>query len=203
MTDSPDQTYVPRGRHSRGRLPHFDGGSIWQFITLHLGDALPQSVLERWNRELEHEKDAQAKILLFMRIEQYLDQGYGACYLRQPAIAEEVQESLWHFDSIRYRLSAWVIMPNHTHFLLKPAEGIELSDIMRNHKSFTAHKCNKLLSRSGSFWQLDYYDRFIRDAQHYRSVVKYIENNPVKARLCKGPSDWRFSSAYCRKDLMP
>jgi REP element-mobilizing transposase RayT len=189
MDDDLEQPRQPRGWHSRGRLPHFDGGPLWQFITLHLGDALPQEVLERWQRELEHEPDLLAQKLLTQRIERYLDCGYGACYLRRPQIAEEVQKSLWHFDAERYRLSAWVIMPNHTHFLLQSAEGIELSDIMRNHKSFTAHKCNKMLGRTGSFWQLEYYDRYIRDADHYRNVVRYIENNPVKARLGKKPSD--------------
>jgi hypothetical protein len=31
------------------------------------------------------------------------------------------------------------------------------------------------------------------------NTVRYIENNPVKARLCKEPSDWPFSSAWFRK----
>ena len=196
--ESHEPLQTPRGRHSRGYLPHFDGGPMWQFITLHLGDALPQKVVERWQRELERETDLLARKLLYERIERYLDCGYGACYPGKPQIAEEVQKSLWHFDAERYRLSAWVIMPNHTHFLLQPAEGIELSNILRDHKSFTAHKCNQLLGRTGSFWQLDYYDRFIRDAEHYRSVVRYIENNPVKARLCKQASDWKYGSAYHR-----
>jgi REP element-mobilizing transposase RayT len=45
----------------------------------------------------------------------------------------------------------------------------------------------------------DYFDRFIRNEEHYLNTVGYIENNPVKARLCKEPGDWPFSSAWFRK----
>lgn len=73
-----------------------------QFITLHLGDALPQKILERWKLELEHEKDEEKAKQLYFRSEKYLDEGYGACYLKKPEIAEQVKESLLHFDSIRF-----------------------------------------------------------------------------------------------------
>ena len=53
--------------------------------------------------------------------------------------------------------------------------------------------------RSGQFWMEDYFDRYIRNEKHYWNTVHYIENNPVKARLCKEPSDWPFSSAWFRK----
>ena len=66
---------APRGWHCRGYLPHFDGGEICQFITLHLGDALPREVVERWKMELEREKDERAKIELYKRVENYLDRG--------------------------------------------------------------------------------------------------------------------------------
>jgi hypothetical protein len=136
-----------KGWHSRGYLPHFDGGEIYQFITLHLGDALPQTVIKRWKLELEHEKDKTVEILLLRRIQKYLDQGYGSCYLRQEKISEQVQESLLHFDTIRYRLIAWVVMPNHSHFLIMPINNWELSDIMQKYKSYTSHECNKALGR--------------------------------------------------------
>jgi len=56
-----------------------------------------------------------------------------------------------------------------------------------------------LLSRKGPFWMKEYFDRYIRNDKHFRNVVKYIEENPVKARLCAKPSDWPFSSAWFRE----
>ncbi|MGI8641552.1 MAG: REP-associated tyrosine transposase [Pyrinomonadaceae bacterium] len=193
------QNNQPQGWHSRGYLPHFDGNEICQFITLHLGDALPQKIIERWKLELAHEKDERAKIELYKRTEKYLDQGYGKCYLKMEEIAAPVQKSLLHFDTARYNLIAWVIMPNHIHFLLKPIEPHTLSGIMHSIKSYTALTANRFLQRSGRFWQEDYFDRYIRNYEHYEKTITYIKNNPVKAGLCETPGDWKFSSAYFQK----
>jgi len=52
-----------------------------------------------------------------------------------------------------------------------------------------------VLNRTGAFWSRDYFDRWIRDSAEERRIVRYIENNPVKAGLCREPAEWRFSSA--------
>jgi REP element-mobilizing transposase RayT len=44
----------------------------------------------------------------------------------------------------------------------------------------------------------DYFDRYIRNSAHYERTVLYIENNPVKAKLCRAPEEWPFSSAKFR-----
>lgn len=189
-----------KGWHSRGYLPHFDGGEITQFITFRLFDSLPQTVLERWRQELEREPAQNAEIQFRRRIENYLDQGYGCCYLRNPLIASLVQNALLHFDAERYKLLAWVVMPNHIHFLAKPLERHSLSGIVQSIKIYTAKEANKLLSRRGSFWQRDYFDRYIRNFDHFTKVIAYIENNPVKAGLCQSKHDWQFSSAYQKQN---
>lgn len=188
----------PPGWHSRGYLPHFDGGEIVQFITLRLGDSIPANVIDRWKQELLHKPPKSRDSILRRRIEAYTDQGYGACYLRKSQIARIIEDALLHFDRLRYLLCAWVVMPNHIHFLFTPCDGWELSNILHSIKSFTAQKANIILNRSGEFWQEDYFDRFIRDDRHFSSVVTYIENNPVKAGLCKKPEDWPFGNARRR-----
>jgi putative DNA methylase len=190
---------VPRGWHSRGYLPHFDGGEIPQFITLRLADSMPQEFLDRWREELSREQNVNIDAALRKRIEFFLDQGYGECYLGDSRVAELVQNSFLFFDGQRYRLTAWVVMPNHAHMLLTPCAGHELSDILHSLKSYTANEANKLLRRSGQFWQTESFDRWVRDANHFAKVIAYIENNPVKARLCKKPEDWPFSSAWFGK----
>lgn len=195
----PKHPDAPGGGHSRGYLPHFDGGEIPQFITFRLADAMPQKLLDRWREELASEENVNADASLRKRIELYLDQGYGACYLKDPRIAESVQNSFLFFDGERYKLTAWVIMPNHAHMLLTLCEGHELSAILHSLKSYTANEANKLLRRKGQFWQPESFDRYVRDANHFAKVIAYIENNPVKARLCKKPEDWPFSSAWFRK----
>ncbi len=192
----------PKGWHRRGYLPHFDGGEICQFVTIHLGDALPQEVLVKWKTELEKEKDENARMILNDRYEAYLDQSYGACYLKDERLATQVQESLLYHGGTRYKLISWVVMPNHAHFLIKPLNNHSISEIMKKFKSFTSHEANKLLQKSGKFWQEDYFDRYIRNREHYEKTITYIENNPVKAKLCQSADQWKFGSAYYRKYVL-
>jgi REP element-mobilizing transposase RayT len=186
------------GWHSRGYIPHFDGGEIAQTISFHLADSLPQAVLEKWKRELAQDARTNSDSILRKRIEHYLDQGYGACALRTEPVANLVQESLLRFDGERYRLSAWIVMPNHVHLLLTPCAEWSLSQIMKDMKSFTSHEANRILGRRGQFWMEEYFDRYIRDAKHFSNAIAYIENNPVKAGLCARPEEWPFSSAWWR-----
>ena len=109
-----------------------------------------------------------------------------------------VQENLLHFDGVKYKLHAWVVMPNHVHYLATPKAGFELAEIVHSCKSYTAHEANKILERSGRCWFPEPFDRYIRNGEHFVNTIKYIENNPVKAGLCAKPSDWRFSNAHVR-----
>ncbi len=57
------------------------------------------------------------------RLDEWMDAGRGSCILRDASIAAMVQGSLLAFDSQRYRMLAWVVMPNHVHTLFQPMEG--------------------------------------------------------------------------------
>ena len=200
LADDPHKELLREaGWHTRGYLPHFDGASIPQTITLHFADAVPLKVIERWQRLLKNLSDDQQLAIMQQRIDKYLDQGYGECFLKDPTIAKLVQDSLLKYDNVRYHLFAWCVMPNHEHSLMTRFENAELEEIMQAHKSYTAHLANKLLNRKGPFWMTEYHDRMIRNQEHFYNALRYIENNPVKARLCEKPSDWPFSSAWFRK----
>ena len=198
-----DYRFQPKGLKSnlgwydRGYIPHFDGGQISQFLTFRLFDSLPQPVIERWRAETLPFGEA-GKVMLRKKIELYLDSGCGACFLKEPCVAKLVEDTLLFHHEKKYELTAWVIMPNHIHVLATPFENVELRDIAHSIKSYTAHEANKLLNRRGQFWQREPFDRYIRNRKHFVSVIRYIENNPVKARLCSEPQQWRFSSAFHR-----
>ncbi len=195
MTERGD---IPRGWHSRGYLPHFDGGHIVQAVTFRLADSLPKHLLDNWTMELAHLAEKDMELERRRRVEDYLDMGTGVAWLKVREIAHLVQNALLFFDGERYRLSAWVIMPNHVHALLRPRFGYTLSEILHSWKSYSSNQANKLLARKGEFWQEDYFDRYIRNAEHYQRVIDYIELNPVKAGLCPRKADWEFSSARWR-----
>ena len=90
-------------------------------------------------------------------------------------------------------------MPNHVHALFK-VNTIPLSIIVADLKEYTAREANKKLGRRGQFWADDYWDTFMRNAEHELKTRRYIENNPTKAYLVRDPKDWPWSSARFRDD---
>ena len=190
--------------HSRGYLPHLDQPEIIQSVTFRLSDSIPADVVVGWKNELaltgkEAASDPRCAELRD-RIERYAGQGHGACWLRDGRVADQVENALLHFDGVRYRLLAWVIMPNHVHALIGTMLGFPLEGVMHSWKSFTAKKINRILGRSGQVWEQDYFDRYIRDEKHLATVVDYIEQNPVKAGLVDSAHEWRWSSATRHAD---
>lgn len=185
---------------SRGYLRHIDRSSLVQTLTFRLYDAVPDSVVQSWKTELAWIGNLKAtdprEIALSKRIAQYEDASHGRCWLRDERIANLVEDCLLHFDGQRYRLIAWCIMPNHVHGLIEVFDDWSLARILHSWKSFTAHRANEILGRTGEFWFREYFDRFVRDDRHFANAVRYIEGNPVKAGRVGSPEDWRWSSAY-------
>jgi len=182
---------APQGWHSRGYIPHYDVPGLIQLLTIRLHDSMPAARLAQLNRTSGKLTPVQIRSAL----ENHLDAGYGACYLRDPRVASLAQETLLHFDGERYNLLAWVVMPNHVHTLLQLRAELPVGKVMQSWKGYIARFSNQLLGRSGDFWQRDYFDRFISNEDHYRNAVLYIEGNPVKARLVSSPEQWPYSSA--------
>jgi REP element-mobilizing transposase RayT len=106
-----------------------------------------------------------------------------------------VEGALKFFDRQRYELFCWCVMPNHVHALVQPIGSHQLSDIEHSWKSYTAHRANELLGRSGEFWQEECYDHLIRDDEDLSHAVDYILANPKAAGL----ENWRWVGL--REDL--
>jgi putative transposase len=158
---------------------------------------------------------------LFATYDRYLDATTAVRWLADPRVAALVRSNLYHHHNTKYHLLAYYVMPNHAHVLLIPldtsaqsrAERLpeehedvgeapddrnSLSAIMHSLKSYTAHAANKLLRRTGPFWQAESYDHWVRDEDELTRIVQYIANNPVKAGLVERPQDWAFCSAHDR-----
>lgn len=101
--------------YSRGYLPHFDMSGVTQTMTFRLADSMPESVLELWREELSHMPKKESDLERRKRIDAYLDQGHGSCYLKDDRLAGIVQNALLYYDGQRYLLHAWVVMPSRSH----------------------------------------------------------------------------------------
>jgi putative transposase len=187
-----------KGWYIAGRLPHRDLPGILQFVTFRLADSLPPPLPPPLRRPpRDHSSHTPDTSLTDDDFDSHLDRGLGRCDLRRPEIASLVEECLWYHDGIRYRLHGWVIMPNHVHVLVEVWDK-PLFRIVQSWKGYTATQCHRILERTGTFWQRDYFDRYIRDTEHYQGTVRYIEDNPVKAGLVRQAAEWPWSSARFR-----
>lgn len=177
------------GRFRWRNLPHWDPPGVTFFVTARLSGTLPRDVLQ----EAGHNDHAHR----FVVVERLLDQGgRGPTWLRQPAVARIVADSIHHGQRQGwYALEAWVIMPNHVHLLLTPRTRT-LTQVMHVFKGWTAKQANRVLGREGErFWQAESYDRWMRDEAMKERARDYIHENPVKAGLCRTPWDWPWTSA--------
>jgi len=214
--DAIQENGVPRGIHrpgasgpvwhSRGYLPHFEGADATQHVTFHLADSLPPTVLLRLEAELKTFPTEKRDVERRKRVDAWIDAGHGSCLLRKPTSAGMVQRSLLTFDSQRYRLLAWVVMPNHVHVLFGPMEGWTVAKIVAGWKKFTSRKIldegpDRGEGSGGPVWHREYWDRYIRDEKHFRQAVDYIHLNPVKAGLVDRAEMWRWSSAYANREI--
>ena len=171
----------------RRRLPHCDAPGSPVFVTWRLHDSLPP---ERFF-EVGHLTWRRA----FVAWDRLLDRAQaGPVYLRQPEIAGLVRTQLEQVAADGgCTLDAWVIMPNHVHVLWTPR--LSLPVLLRKAKGPVARRANALLSRSGPFWQEEYFDRIVRNEREYDRIRDYIEWNPVQAGLVAAPEAFPWSSS--------
>ena len=181
-------------RHTESRLPHWQQEGAVYFVTFRLADSVPSHLLGRWADEREAWVGAHPEPWSFKiereyhqrfsgAIERWLDEGHGACFLRRPDCVQIAAEALRHFEGERLAMISFVIMPNHLHALFVQNPLWPLEKLVRSWKGFTARQINKLLGRTGSLWQRDYFDRLVRDEAHFQNCVRYIRRNPSKAKL--------------------
>ena len=178
-------------------LPHWQRSGAIYWITFRLADSIPQSKLKYWKHERDlwlhsnprpwdPETEKQYQILFGERQEHWLDAGYGSCALRKPDCRKAVWDGLMRFHNARLQIHHGVIMPNHVHLLLEPLNGESLSKLLKGIKGASARVCNQILNRKGTFWMEDSYDRIVRNREEYAHYVRYINGNPVRAKLRDG-----------------
>ena len=87
----------------------------------------------------------------------------------------QLNDILESFDTDKYVIDYYQIMPNHIHFIveIKNNKAIDLAKIISQIKS----KCTNLLKYK-NLWQRNYYERVVRDEKEYNNIVKYINENP-------------------------
>lgn len=146
-----------------------------------------------------------------------------SCYRRLPLFKNDAikQSFVDHLDrtrsSFRFRLFAWVIMPEHVHLLLRPQlpeypmprvlnrlkRPFALSVVAR-WRELEAPVLSRITDAGGKahFWQRGGgHDRNMRSSEDVLEKMRYIHRNPVKRGLVDRSVDWPWSSARAVKGL--
>jgi putative transposase len=84
---------------------------------------------------------------------------------------------------------AWVVMPDHLHWLVELQER-SLDELMRRIKSNSARLINRHLERAGQVWQTGYHDRALRKDENLLLAARYIVANPLRAGLVERIGDY-------------
>jgi REP element-mobilizing transposase RayT len=104
-----------------------------------------------------------------------------------------VVRSFWREQDAGYvETLAFVVMPDHFHWLFSLSGERSLSVSVNTVKSFSARKINRILGRHGSVWQRGFYDRAIRCEENLRHVARYIVSNPLRAGIVDSIGDYPF-----------
>jgi REP element-mobilizing transposase RayT len=168
----------------RRNLPHFQPEGADLFITFRLHGTLP----------LASGRDGRTFAAADRELERTTD---GPSWLNQRRVAECVTDTIRDGEQARslYTLVAFVVMPNHVHFLIEPkAPAPKITQFV---KGVSAKRANELLRRTGHpFWQDESFDRWVRSNKERNNIIRYIEFNPVRANLAPEPQLFPYSSAF-------
>jgi REP element-mobilizing transposase RayT len=93
------------------------------------------------------------------------------------------------------RVHAFCVLPTHFHFLVESPRG-ELSDAFRRAQNAYARYFNRTRRRDGALVRGRFLSKRVDDARYRRTLVRYIDQNPVQARIVAHAADHEFSSAH-------
>ncbi|WP_407896140.1 REP-associated tyrosine transposase [Ferrigenium sp. UT5] len=93
------------------------------------------------------------------------------------------------------KMLAWVLMPDHVHWLLQLGERDTLSKVVGRMKSACGRHVNIALSRTGAVWAKAFHDHGLRNDEDVQAVARYVVANPLRAGLVSDLGNYPFWNA--------
>jgi REP element-mobilizing transposase RayT len=93
------------------------------------------------------------------------------------------------------RLLAWVLMPDHAHWLLQPGPGESIAQVVTRMKARSGHAVNRLRGEKRPVWASSWEDRALAGHEDARSVARFIVANPLRAGVVRSLADYPFWDA--------
>jgi len=194
----------------RGDLPHWQVEGGRYFVTIHLKDAIPQVAHQRIRELYEQHKlavdpDTQHgdddyllwSRKLFLEMERWLDGNHSVIHFSHLDLCEMVVEAIQHRQRNKvWEMFSFAIMPSHIHLFFELDRELSLKRELEEFKRWTGHQATKINSDLSAkrFWQSEWFDHWSRSDEEDEKIIRYIQNNPIKAGLAKLFGEYK----YCR-----
>jgi len=103
-------------------------------------------------------------------------------------------------ESNRAMTLAYVLMPDHLHWLVQLLTDITPGEVMQSVKSVSSHRVNRGVSRKGPVWQARYHEHAVRRDEDIRALARYIIANPLRENLVQDIGDYPLWDAVWLQD---
>ncbi len=114
-----------------------------------------------------------------------------------------VSKILEYRDRGNYLLHEFVLMPNHLHLILTPAESVSLEKAIQLIKGGSSHEIHRVRGNKMQIWQSGFHESRVTDWVDYKKKTDYVRFNPVAAELTARPENWPYGSASGKYQLDP
>jgi putative transposase len=95
----------------------------------------------------------------------------------------------------KFRIHAFVVMPDHFHLLITVSSGITIQRAVQLVKGGFAFRAGKEVGLKAPIWQKGFSEIRVLDAKSFEHQREYIHNNPVRAQLVGSAEEYPYSSA--------
>ena len=93
------------------------------------------------------------------------------------------------------KINAFCLMENHVHLLAVPCNKDSLAKTMQKLSLRFTQYVNKKYNRTGRLWECRFYSCLVDKDAYLWAVCRYIEKNPVRAKIVIRPDQYKWSSA--------
>jgi len=145
---------------------------------------------KRTYRHLAHLPALAANPIVFLTVT-----AYQRHMILNTAWAHKILHSIWanSAEMNGWYVGDYLLMPDHLHcFVRHGREADSLERWIKMWKSVSARKMAQLCGLKPPIWQADYFDRYLRTSESYAEKWKYVQLNPVRARIVSNADEWPY-----------
>ena len=106
-------------------------------------------------------------------------------------------------EKTKSKIYAYCLMTNHVHLLIEPSAEDGLGNMMQSLGRKYVQHINHTYKRTGTLWEGRFRSSLVSKDEYLLACCRYIESNPVRAKMVKDPRDYPWSSFGFRAEGKP